>query len=281
MDAALGGCALRVAAVAPVSGAFFGAVEATCSPRRSVLVLEFHGSADHVVPYSGGGSGTFPPVPRWLSGWAARDGCSRAGSIFYEHDGATGEKWTAAQGTHWWSTTNSTARATSGRAARMARRHSMPELLPWNSSRRIPWSSDRAGYPLLFRQAGDHGLRSRMACVRQRAVRWRVLVVGWQRRVRWAWGCAGSRWMRGLRRAGLVGVSVRVRCRDRIAPAVAVVRAAGEGWRSGAADQHSDQREQKREEHRATAQQVRHYRYPPLLCVARPRRKGHGSARHH
>jgi polyhydroxybutyrate depolymerase len=68
IDAALGGCALRVAAVAPASSAFFGAVEATCSPRRPVPVLEFHGSADHVVPYSGGGGETFLPIPRWLSG---------------------------------------------------------------------------------------------------------------------------------------------------------------------------------------------------------------------
>jgi hypothetical protein len=161
----------------------------------------------------------------------------------------------------------------------MARRHSMPELLPGISSRRIPWSCDRVGYPLLFRQAGDHRLRSLMACVRQRAVRWRVLVVRWQRRVRRAWGSARSRWMRGLRRAGFVGVSVRVR--GRMATTVAVVRAAGEGWRSGAAEQHSDQREQKREEHRAAAQQVWHHRYPPSVSGAHRRRKGHGSARHH
>jgi hypothetical protein len=46
--------------------------------------------------------------------------------------------------------------------------------------------------------------------------------------------------MRGLRRAGLVDVSVHVRGRK--ATAVAVVHAAGEGWRSGATEQHGNQR---------------------------------------
>jgi len=90
--------AKRVAAVAPVSGAFFGAIEATCSPRRPVPVLEFHGSADRVVPYTGGGGENFLPVPRWLSGWAERDGCNGSGSLFYERNGATGEKWTGCPG---------------------------------------------------------------------------------------------------------------------------------------------------------------------------------------
>jgi polyhydroxybutyrate depolymerase len=90
--------AARVAAVAPVSGAFFSSFESGCAPQRPVPLLEFHGSADHVVPYFGGGSENFLPVPRWLNGWAARDGCNGPGSIFYERNGATGEQWTGCSG---------------------------------------------------------------------------------------------------------------------------------------------------------------------------------------
>jgi polyhydroxybutyrate depolymerase len=88
----------RVAAVAPVSGAFFSSLEASCSPPRPVPMLEFHGSADRVVPYTGGGSEDFLPIPRWLNGWAVRDGCGGASAIFYERNGATGEKWTGCEG---------------------------------------------------------------------------------------------------------------------------------------------------------------------------------------
>jgi polyhydroxybutyrate depolymerase len=94
------GCRLaeRIAAFAPVSGAFFSSVETGCAPRRPIPLLEFHGSADHVVPYWGGGDENFLPIPRWLNGWAARDGCNGPGSIFYERNGATGEKWTGCAG---------------------------------------------------------------------------------------------------------------------------------------------------------------------------------------
>ena len=83
----------RVAAVAPVSGAFFGSVEAGCSPQRPVPILEFHDSADPVVPYAGGGGENFLPVLRWLDGWVTRDGCSGPESVFYASNGAIGEKW--------------------------------------------------------------------------------------------------------------------------------------------------------------------------------------------
>ncbi|WP_432181539.1 alpha/beta hydrolase family esterase [Streptomyces sp. NBC_00063] len=57
----------RIAAIAPVSGLRAGAPErreggeivpaaATCTPKRPVAVLTFHGDADPVNPYSGGGA---------------------------------------------------------------------------------------------------------------------------------------------------------------------------------------------------------------------------------
>lgn len=98
--AALLACRLsaRIAAFAPVSGAYFSAVEHACAPTRSVPILEFHGSADNVVPYLGGGSESFLAVPQWLNGWAARDGCAGASKVFYQRDGATGEEWTGCTG---------------------------------------------------------------------------------------------------------------------------------------------------------------------------------------
>ena len=68
------------AAFAPVSGAFYTDTElGDCSPSRSPLpVLEFHGSNDCTVKYSGGvgNGGPLPSIPDWLSWWARRDGCT-------------------------------------------------------------------------------------------------------------------------------------------------------------------------------------------------------------
>jgi polyhydroxybutyrate depolymerase len=72
------GCELSdvVRAIAPVAGGY-RALE-PCRPRRPVGVLEIHGTADTVVPYRG-----IPPerkgsVPRYLNGWAQRNGCGRS-----------------------------------------------------------------------------------------------------------------------------------------------------------------------------------------------------------
>jgi len=69
------GCDLSsiVAAVAPVAGLRF---PSPCSGERPVPVVAFHGTADAVNPYDGGG----PPywtysVPSAAEQWAAHDGC--------------------------------------------------------------------------------------------------------------------------------------------------------------------------------------------------------------
>ena len=84
----------RIAAFAPVSGSFFSFVENGCAPARPVPILDFHGSADQVVPYYGGGSEDFLAVPHWLSGWASRDGCASGPQALSAPSGVAAEAWT-------------------------------------------------------------------------------------------------------------------------------------------------------------------------------------------
>jgi polyhydroxybutyrate depolymerase len=74
--AARAGCELsdRLAAVVPVAGGYSSLPE--CRPDRPVSVLEIHGTADRVVPYDGKPPTGAGSVPRWLRGWARRDGCA-------------------------------------------------------------------------------------------------------------------------------------------------------------------------------------------------------------
>jgi polyhydroxybutyrate depolymerase len=74
--AARAGCELsdRLAAIVSVAGGY--ASLPPCRPDRPVSVLEIHGTADGVVPYWGKPeTGRKGSVPRWLRGWARRDGC--------------------------------------------------------------------------------------------------------------------------------------------------------------------------------------------------------------
>ncbi|PKV94265.1 polyhydroxybutyrate depolymerase [Amycolatopsis echigonensis] len=64
----------RIAAFAPVSGAFYPQGGA-CDPGRKVALLDFHGTADTTIPYSGNPAKGLPSIPDWLNGWAARDRC--------------------------------------------------------------------------------------------------------------------------------------------------------------------------------------------------------------
>lgn len=64
----------RIAAFAPVSGAFYPQGGA-CEPTRPAPILDFHGSLDETIPYGGDAERGLPPIPDWLAGWAERNGC--------------------------------------------------------------------------------------------------------------------------------------------------------------------------------------------------------------
>ncbi|GAA4609548.1 carboxylesterase type B/predicted esterase [Actinoplanes octamycinicus] len=78
--AALLACRLagRIAAAAPVSGAFYPQGGA-CNPVRPVPIIDFHGGADTTIPYAGDATKGLPALPDWLAGWAGRSRC-RAGA---------------------------------------------------------------------------------------------------------------------------------------------------------------------------------------------------------
>jgi polyhydroxybutyrate depolymerase len=82
----------RFAAFAAVSGSYYP-LPGGCDPGRPVSILEIHGTADKTVPYNGSLLLHLPPIPEWLSGWAARDGCASAPTTFFQHGNITGEQW--------------------------------------------------------------------------------------------------------------------------------------------------------------------------------------------
>lgn len=71
-----------VAAVAPVAGTLGAGVP--CAPSRPVSVLQFHGTADSVVPFGGGGmqgrggASDILSATEMAARWGAVDGCSSA-----------------------------------------------------------------------------------------------------------------------------------------------------------------------------------------------------------
>lgn len=65
----------RIAAIAPVAGAFYGTGEPPCDPSRPVPVIEFHGTADATIPYPGDADRGLPAITDWVAAWAQRDGC--------------------------------------------------------------------------------------------------------------------------------------------------------------------------------------------------------------
>ena len=70
--------AAKFAAFAPVSAAFYTTTfNGNCPTERSTPILDFHGTADTVVPYNGGRShgGTKVSIDNFRQGWASRNGC--------------------------------------------------------------------------------------------------------------------------------------------------------------------------------------------------------------
>jgi len=78
----------RIAAFAPVSGAFYVKNDTACHPKtidipcnpgsKHIPILEFHGGHDKVIRYEGAGrkKECLPSIPHWVREWAERDDLS-------------------------------------------------------------------------------------------------------------------------------------------------------------------------------------------------------------
>lgn len=88
----------RIAAVAPVAGAFYAGGEAGCSPRRAIPILDFHGTADPIVNYEGEPANGLPALSDWLAAWAKRDGCAGQPKTIFEKDDVTAFEWPGCRG---------------------------------------------------------------------------------------------------------------------------------------------------------------------------------------
>jgi polyhydroxybutyrate depolymerase len=83
------------AAIAPVAGVL-GIPPASCNPSRPMPIIEFHGTADVVVPYDGSSIFDYPSVPSTFQGWATRDGCTDASPTqTFQNGGATCQTYEA------------------------------------------------------------------------------------------------------------------------------------------------------------------------------------------
>ncbi|ETN38030.1 uncharacterized protein HMPREF1541_07653 [Cyphellophora europaea CBS 101466] len=99
------GAGARIAAFAPVSGAFydFGEGGSGCRPSRKGLpILEFHGDEDETIPYEGGdgAGGSLPDIGEWVSWWAEWNECPADGKrVDEEYDGGvTVTSWACGKG---------------------------------------------------------------------------------------------------------------------------------------------------------------------------------------
>ncbi|WP_327365230.1 alpha/beta hydrolase family esterase [Streptomyces sp. NBC_01217] len=65
----------RIAAIAPVAGAFYPATGEDCRPARPMPVIDFHGTGDATIPYAGDADRGLPAIPDWTAAWAERNNC--------------------------------------------------------------------------------------------------------------------------------------------------------------------------------------------------------------
>jgi len=82
----------RLAAFAAVSAAIYP-IPGGCHPARPVPYLEFHGTADPIVHYTGSTALTFPPVMQTMQDWATLNGCTTGPTTFFQQADVTGLQW--------------------------------------------------------------------------------------------------------------------------------------------------------------------------------------------
>jgi polyhydroxybutyrate depolymerase len=73
----------RIAAIGPVAGQLLS----PCTPSRPIPVMEFHGTADQIVPYNGGLG--MPAVTDVAKAWAKQNGCGATPMQTYAMGDAT------------------------------------------------------------------------------------------------------------------------------------------------------------------------------------------------
>jgi polyhydroxybutyrate depolymerase len=106
------GCNLsdKIAAIGPVSGVL-GIAPVDCMPGRPIPVMEFHGTADPLVPYDGGTPSPalwsllysnappeFASVADTIGFWTIKDGCGATPQQTYSSGNATCETYSGCQG---------------------------------------------------------------------------------------------------------------------------------------------------------------------------------------
>jgi polyhydroxybutyrate depolymerase len=97
------GCELAdtIAAIAPVAGVFAFPPE-ECRPSRPVPIIDFHGTADTIVPWDGAqmlNGGTLVSVPDSIAAWRSINACPAASQTIYSAGDATCVSWSGcAQG---------------------------------------------------------------------------------------------------------------------------------------------------------------------------------------
>lgn len=77
----------RIAAVAPVAGNDY---TRSCAPSRAVPVMQFHGTADATVPYSGAETS--------IASWVSRNGCDPSPTVTFDQGSATCETYRGCEG---------------------------------------------------------------------------------------------------------------------------------------------------------------------------------------
>ncbi len=78
-----------IAAIAPVAGVFSG--DYPCTPNRPIPVLDFHGTADVVVPYNGSLLLGFDSVSDTVEHWSNHNNCSASSTVSYDNGDTTCE----------------------------------------------------------------------------------------------------------------------------------------------------------------------------------------------